>query len=103
MYYDEESYKIIIKWLLEGSRGGPMRARILQLLANGIYNAHQIAKKLNVNYRTVTHHLKILEEHGIVVKLKEGYGAPYTLSKRAMKFLDFIMESIDKTLRGERK
>ena len=39
-------------------------------------NANKIAKCLNLNYKTVNHHLKLLEDHKIIERNKEiKYGA----------------------------
>ncbi len=70
----------IITWLLSGSRGGPTRLKILRALKEKPMNPNQLAKTLNLNYKTVLHHLSVLERHGLVVRLGSGYGAPYFLS-----------------------
>lgn len=44
-------------------------------------NAHQLAEALEVNYRTVTHHLNILIENGLVTNEGPRYGALYFVSK----------------------
>ena len=44
-------------------------------------NAHQIAKELNLDYKTVLHHLKVLTNNGLVITDKEvSYGAVYFLT-----------------------
>ncbi len=89
-----DGVKLLVKWLIEGSRGGYTRARILLHLRERPMNPHQLAKALDLNYRTVLHHLDILMRHGLVSRLYEGYGAPYTLTPVARKYWDFIEESI---------
>jgi len=86
--------RLIIKWLLEGTRGGPMRGRILQVLRERPMNINQLAKTLNINYKTVMHHIEILEEHGLVRKLARGYGAPYTLTATAEDYWELIEEAL---------
>jgi len=90
----EDGIRILSVWLIEGSRGGPTRAKILKLLKEKPHNTHQIAKALNLNYRTVMHHLEVLSRHGLVVKLSNNYGAPYILSPMARRHWNIIEESI---------
>ncbi len=73
--------KKILVWLLNGSRGGPTRLRILKALRREPMNPNQLARVLKLNYKTVIHHLSVLERHGLVVRLESSYGAPYFLSE----------------------
>ncbi len=77
--YDKDLKRLLI-WLIGGSRGGLMRYRILAALRKRPMNPNQLAKYLNVNYRTVLYHLEILEKNGLIIKAGEGYGAPYLIS-----------------------
>lgn len=56
--YDRDLRKLLI-WLIVGSRGGLMRLRILQILRRKPMNSNQLARHLNVNYRTIIYHLEI--------------------------------------------
>ncbi|WP_232085609.1 ArsR/SmtB family transcription factor [Conexivisphaera calida] len=67
-------------WIFTGSRGGTMRARIVASLRDLPQNANQLAQNLGVNYRTITHHLRILEESGIVKSEGPRYGKIYFLT-----------------------
>lgn len=98
---DNRRFKVLVKWLLEGSRGGPLRARILLILHDKPSNPHQIAQQLNINYRTATHHLQILEKHKLAQRIGRGYGAPYTLTDEALQHWQTILNSINKILQGE--
>ncbi|MGC9225947.1 ArsR/SmtB family transcription factor [Caldivirga sp.] len=77
--YDKDLRRLLI-WLIGGSRGGLMRYKILKTLRERPMNPNQLAKYLNVNYRTVIYHLEILERNGLVTKAGDGYGAPYLIS-----------------------
>ena len=89
--YEKDLRKILI-WLLGGSRGGLMRLKILLLLKRRPMNPHQLAKALNVNYRTVIYHLELLERYELVSRLDVGYGAPYFISDKLEKRWDLIRE-----------
>ncbi len=94
-------FKILVRWLIEGSRGGSTRARILILLKEKPLNPNQIAKELNLNYRTVMHHLDVLEKNGLISKFRKGYGTPYILSDETINHWNLIKTSIDRALEVE--
>jgi DNA-binding transcriptional ArsR family regulator len=67
--------------LLGGTRGGPVRIRILLLLRDRPYNTNQLATLLRVDYKTVQHHLRVLVENRILSGTGDGYGAVFLLTK----------------------
>jgi DNA-binding transcriptional ArsR family regulator len=78
----DQAYKRVLIFLLSGTRGGHNRSLILKLLAKRPLNANKIAETLNLDYKTVQHHLKVLEENQLIVSSspKGTYGAIYFLS-----------------------
>ncbi len=73
--------KKLLCWLIAGSSGGPNRAKIIMALHIRPYNAHQLAEELDLNYKTVRHHLKVLQENNVVTSSgKQKYGELYFLS-----------------------
>jgi len=72
--------KYLLGWLIAGTRGGPTRAQIIQVLRETPRNANQLANLLGVDYRTIRHHLKVLEKNRIITSAGEGYGTTYFLS-----------------------
>jgi predicted transcriptional regulator len=74
--------KRVLWWLILGTRGGVNRARIIKILNERPYNAHQIAELLELNYRTIRHHIKILEDSDVVQSTGEKYGKIYFLSEK---------------------
>ncbi len=89
--YEKDLRKVLI-WLLGGSRGGLMRLKILLLLRKKPMNPHQLARALNVNYRTVIYHLELLERYELVSRLDVGYGAPYFINDKLEKRWDIIRD-----------
>jgi DNA-binding transcriptional ArsR family regulator len=82
--------KKVLWWLILGTRGGINRAKIIKKLKERPYNAHQLAEELNVNYRTIRHHIKILEDSEVVKSAGEKYGKMYFLSENMEKnYSDF--------------
>ncbi|HEX7627817.1 MAG TPA: PAS domain S-box protein [Candidatus Methanoperedens sp.] len=67
--------------LIEGSRGGNTRAKILKCLTEKSYNANQMAEALNMDYKTIRHHLKVLIKNGIITKNNDGSVDLYNISK----------------------
>lgn len=79
--YFDPRFKRILWYLIASTKGGVSRARILHLVNSRPANANQIATDLNMDYKTVVHHLKVLSDNGLVVTDKEGsYGATYFLT-----------------------
>ncbi len=73
-------FKYLLGWLIAGTRGGISRAKIIQTLNETPQNANQLAKMLGMDYRTIRHHLGVLEKNRIITSAGEGYGTTYFLS-----------------------
>jgi DNA-binding transcriptional ArsR family regulator len=74
------SLRYLLGWLIAGTRGGPTRAKIIEILRDTPQNANQLANQLGMDYRTIRHHLKVLEKNRIVTTAGEVYGTTYFLS-----------------------
>ena len=73
--------KYLLGWLIAGTRGGVTRAKMIEALREKPQNANQLANYLEMDYRTITHHLKILQKNRILTSTGDGYGKTYFLSK----------------------
>jgi len=73
-------FKYLLGWLIAGTRGGVTRAKIIQTLNEMPQNANQLATKLGMDYRTIRHHLEVLEKNRMITSSGEGYGKTYFLS-----------------------
>ena len=78
----------LLQWLLFGSKGGINRGRMLKLLGRQPMNTKQVADALNLNYKTVQHHLELLEKHDIVKPISSGYGKAYSLAEDMERCFD---------------
>ncbi|MFB6281779.1 MAG: ArsR/SmtB family transcription factor [Haloferacaceae archaeon] len=67
----------VLWYVLTGTRGGENRARILRALDEQPRNANRLAEDLDLDYKTVRHHLDVLVEHDILESSGEEYGAVY--------------------------
>src|SRR5689334_23773319 len=81
--YEEKYLRRLLWYLLGGTRGGPNRAEIIKTLQNRPCNANQLAETLRVDYKTIQHHIRILEENGLVSLGNKGsYGAVLFLTTK---------------------
>lgn len=80
MAVNARSLKYLLGWLIAGTRGGASRAKIIETLKETPQNANQLANQLGMDYRTIRHHLKVLEKNKIITTAGEGYGTTYFLS-----------------------
>ena len=88
---------MILWFIIAGTRGGVNRAKILNLVKDNPLNANKIATILNLDHKTVIHHVKILAKNELIVKAKKDYGAEYQLTqimKTNQNVLEDIMERI---------
>ena len=71
----------ILKWLLTTTRGGNTRIQILKTLKQTPQNTNQLATQLKKSYKTISHHLAVLEKHKLVIPMGDNYGTTYFLSQ----------------------
>lgn len=88
--------KKVLWWLIGGTRGGKNRVRIINALKEKPMNANQLSKELNLDYKTIRHHVEILEENQILTIVGEGYGNTYFLSDQMEENFDLLTEITDK-------
>jgi DNA-binding transcriptional ArsR family regulator len=87
-------FRSLMWYLLFGTRGGPNRRRVLEQLERSPANAHQLSAFLALDYRTVRHHLKILERSGAVSRpVGEAYATPYEISAATSAFLETLVST----------
>ena len=72
----------VLWYVFTGTRGGENRARILRALDDRPRNANQLAEDLELDYKTVRHHLDVLADNDIVEKSGDDYGAIYLPTDR---------------------
>jgi DNA-binding transcriptional ArsR family regulator len=84
--------KRLLWWLIAGTRGGVNRARIISLLHERPYNPNQLAELLDLDYKTVKHHLEYLMKHEVIVQQGEGYGSVFFLSNEIEENYDSFNE-----------
>ena len=86
----------VIWWLLVGTKGGVNRARIIRALKERPYNANQLTELLGLDYKTVRHHLKVLQDNKIITSAGERYGTAYFLSPAMEDEYELFRDYLDK-------
>jgi len=81
----------LLFYLFTSTRGGFTRLRIIMLLLKQSYNTHQLALELQLDYKAVQHHMKVLEKNNMILKIGEKYGARFHLSA----FLEVNISALD--------
>jgi DNA-binding transcriptional ArsR family regulator len=81
MSVNARSLKYLLGWLIAGTRGGPTRAKIILALKETPQNANQLATLLRMDYKTMRHHLEVLEKNKMITSVGDRYGATYFLSQ----------------------
>ena len=74
---DKQTRKLLL-YLFTSTRGGLTRLRIIMNLLEQPYNTHQLSQELELDYKAVQHHMKVLEKN-LVSKIGEKYGAIFHL------------------------
>ncbi len=89
MNLDEKKTAVIFKAFCDENR-----IRILNLLTTGEKCACKLLEELNITQPTLSHHMKILCDSGVVVGRKEGKWMHYSISAngvdKAKKYLDAV-------------
>jgi DNA-binding transcriptional ArsR family regulator len=91
-----ETLQHLLYWLILGTRGGRMRARIITALHEAPANANRLAELLHVDYSTIRHHLDILEQHRIVASVGDKYAKTYHLSEQLNSSYENFLELTQK-------
>jgi predicted transcriptional regulator len=97
MSVNDPELRRLLWFLLGGKRGGENRARIIQTLRVRPRNLNQLANELDLQYKAIQHHVKILVNSSLVIPSGGGYGAVYVLSpwlKYHIEIFDEVCASI---------
>jgi DNA-binding transcriptional ArsR family regulator len=95
--------KYLLGWLIAGTRGGVTRAKMIEVLRENPQNANQLANTLEMDYRTIRHHLKLLEKNRIVTSAGDGYGKTYFLSSELEENYVVFEEIVNKLWKKQKR
>ncbi len=66
--------------LFVGSRGATNRIKIMSTLRKRPSNRNLLSIELDLDYKNIQHHLKILEKNNLVIKTGNRYGLTFCVS-----------------------
>jgi DNA-binding transcriptional ArsR family regulator len=95
--------KYLLGWLIAGTRGGVTRAKIIETLRENPQNANQLANILGMDYRTIRHHLKVLQKNRIIISAGNGYGTTYLLSPEMEENYGLFEEIMNKLWKKQKR
>ena len=82
----------LLWFLFAGSRGGDNRIKILDLLLKYPLNINRISEELQLDYKTVKHHIDILEKNNLITRMGDKYGILYFISNYMEKNIESFYE-----------
>lgn len=74
--------------------GDPKRYQLLQLMSERTYCVRALARISGLSESTVSQHLKILREAGLVYGVKRGYYTHYSVDKGALEIIISALEKL---------
>jgi len=95
--------KYLLGWLIAGTRGGVTRAKIIETLRESPQNANQLANLLGMDYRTIRHHVKILQKNRIITSAGNGYANTYFLSTEMEENYGLFEEILNKLWKKQKR
>jgi len=97
-----DAFERLLWWLFAGSTGGKTRKLVLYAIREQPRNAQQLSELLRLDYTTIRHHLKVLEQNHLVVTEGDAYGKLYFISD-SMEAHWTILEAILEKARGRKE
>jgi predicted transcriptional regulator len=73
--------KRLLYWLIDGTRGGKTRAKLILLLLKKPRNTRQLALASGFDYTTVQYHIELLEKNSLLERSGGKYGGVYFVSE----------------------
>ncbi len=84
-----------------GALADPKRIALLYALRDGEATVSQLAQALAVPQATVSRHLKVLRERGMVIPRRDGMNVYYSVSnKKILRALDLLRDVLSEHLAG---
>ena len=95
----DPSAKRLFWYLFAGTRGGDTRIKIVILLKDKPYNTNRLAEALGLDYKSVQHHLDVLEKNNLITRQGEKYGVLFFISPYLEAKIDAFDEVVAKLLK----
>ncbi|ENZ35138.1 MULTISPECIES: ArsR/SmtB family transcription factor [Clostridium] len=78
------------------------RLMIIEMLQNGEKCACHLLEQMNISQSTLSHHMKILCESGIVVSRKEGKWTYYSISCEGSKYACELLKELTQVISNKK-
>ena len=78
----------LLWFLFAGTRGGDNRIKILDILIKNPLNINKISEELQLDYKTIQHHMRILEKNNLITRMGDKYGILYFISNYLEKNIE---------------
>lgn len=91
MKYPYREYVSVFKALADETR-----LKIIQMFSSGELCACNILEEFNITQPTLSYHMKILTECGLVKGVKEGSWMKYTINNERLEIVKDIYEDVNK-------
>jgi len=98
--YAHSEIKKLFWFLFVESRGANSRIRIISVLRNLPRNRYQLSIELDLDYKNIQHHLKVLEKYNLVIKTGNRYGLTFCVSSLFDNNEIIFDEIVDKLKNG---
>ncbi|MFQ5781869.1 MAG: ArsR/SmtB family transcription factor [Nitrosopumilus sp.] len=92
---DKQMFKLFSS-VFTGMGGRYTRMRILCAITELPMNTLELSKKLNMDYKTIRHNIKVLEKNNLIVREGKGYGDMFFPSELISKNLSTLYAVIRK-------
>ena len=98
-----DAFERLLWWLFAGSAGARTRSEVLKAVREQPRNAQQHSLALGLDYSTIRHHLRVMQENHIVVTEGEAYGRVYFVSDSMEAHWPALEAILEKTRQGVRR
>ena len=93
---DQRKTEMIVWSVFAGSRSPLNRIKIISQLRKLPLNTNQLANRLDLDYKIVEGHMKILKKNNLILRVGYRYGTIYFLSPLINSNLDIFDEMVTK-------
>ncbi|MEO8562461.1 MAG: metalloregulator ArsR/SmtB family transcription factor [bacterium] len=82
--------------IIFGALSDPTRRAMLERLGNGVRTVNELAEPFGMSQPTISRHLKVLEQAGLVVRGKDAQWRPRAINPAPLKEADAYLERFRK-------
>ena len=84
--------KMLIWAVFAGSKGATNRIKIINLLTKNPYNINRLSEELHLDYKTIQHHVRVLEANNFIRRDESSYPTIYFIAPLLEASMDIFEE-----------